>query len=126
MSNFKKYYRDENDFIEDYCISVDCGACNGTDQNGEPNGYGCPAKEEFIDNNYEKYMLEDDDIIELLEKENEKLEKLILGAYNIDAKHIDDPKVTYRDYYNDMIELLAPTVEKITKGSSSFDERGES
>lgn len=48
-----------------------------------------------------------------LKQENEKLKLLTLGAYNIDTKYVDDPKATYRDYYNSMIDLLEPEVERI-------------
>ena len=36
----------------------------------------------------------------------EKAEKVIEAVYNIDTKYIDNPKVTYRDYYNSTMELI--------------------
>ena len=40
--------QDENELIDEYCKSQNCSACNGTDINGEPNGYGCPDMEEYV------------------------------------------------------------------------------
>jgi hypothetical protein len=96
---FKQYYRDEDDLIDDYCKSVGCSLCHGVDINGEPNGYGCPDLDEFLDENHEKYILEDEELIDFLEKElqaekarvekaEESLEHILKNAGNLAAaKH---------------------------------------
>jgi hypothetical protein len=43
MSDF-----DEDKYVKAYCIRQNCHSCDGTDFNGEPNGYGCPGLEERI------------------------------------------------------------------------------
>ena len=50
-----------NDFDEDkhgetYCKKKKCRACEGTDENGEPNGYGCVGRDEYISNRYNSIL----------------------------------------------------------------------
>jgi hypothetical protein len=48
----KETYEDENELTGEFCTRSDCGVCNGFDDTGEPNGYGCPAMEKFVEENY--------------------------------------------------------------------------
>jgi hypothetical protein len=48
----KEAYEDENKLTEEFCTSSNCFACIGSDDTGEPNGYGCPAMEKFVEENY--------------------------------------------------------------------------
>jgi hypothetical protein len=45
----KASYADDNELIDEFCDQRKCSFCNGIDENGEPNGYGCPDLEEWID-----------------------------------------------------------------------------
>ena len=45
----KSSYADENELIDEYCDKQNCTACNGSDVNGEPNGYGCDGLEEWLE-----------------------------------------------------------------------------
>lgn len=35
-----------------YCNKINCHECDGTDFNGEPNGYGCYGRDEYISKRY--------------------------------------------------------------------------
>jgi len=43
MSDF-----DEDKYADKFCREQNCRLCYGTDFNGEPNGYGCTAQDEYI------------------------------------------------------------------------------
>ena len=66
------FYFDEDELLDDFCDQVGCHCCDGTDMNGEPNGYGCDEGEKFQDDNWrlivnaedEKYMSKIRDEIE--------------------------------------------------------------
>jgi hypothetical protein len=50
-----------HDFDEDkhgdrYCNKQKCRACNGIDENGEPNGYGCVGRDEYIQSRYDSIL----------------------------------------------------------------------
>ena len=45
----KKSYEEENDLIDEYCKRQGCSTCNGSDMNGEPNGYGCKNMEAWVE-----------------------------------------------------------------------------
>lgn len=77
MKGFKKYYSDENDLIEDYCKSVNCNICHGSDLNGEPNGYGCRGLDDFLEENTDELVLTDDDLIEAQKEHIEELQAII-------------------------------------------------
>ena len=36
-----------------YCKKMKCTACDGTDFNGEPNGYGCEGNDNYIESRYQ-------------------------------------------------------------------------
>lgn len=63
----KAYYRDISDLEDEYCDQIGCHACDGTDQNGEPNGYGCEEREIWANKYFDDYVKEDYEIIEILE-----------------------------------------------------------
>jgi len=41
---------------ERFCKKENCHECDGTDFNGEPNGYGCEAQDEYIDSRYQSIL----------------------------------------------------------------------
>ena len=43
----KKYYSIHDDIEQVFCDINECNECDGTDQSGEPNGYGCEDQEDF-------------------------------------------------------------------------------
>lgn len=43
---------DEDKHGERYCKNMKCQVCSGTDENGEPNGYGCYGHDEYISKRY--------------------------------------------------------------------------
>lgn len=57
----KTYYKDEDDLNQGYCDIKKCCQCDGTDQNGEPNGYGCPGQEKFIEKYWNSIISETND-----------------------------------------------------------------
>lgn len=47
---------DPDDYVERFCKRSKCDVCNGSDENGEPNGYGCTALDAYIQYRYEAYI----------------------------------------------------------------------
>ena len=47
---------DPDDYVDRFCRRSKCDACQGTDENGEPNGYGCVALDAYIQSKYEDYI----------------------------------------------------------------------
>ena len=47
---------DVDRFTERYCAKVGCRECNGTDMNGEPNGYGCQDQEDYAQKCYQSIL----------------------------------------------------------------------
>ena len=45
----RDYELDEDELIHLFCSAKNCNTCEGADETGEPNGYGCPALEKFLD-----------------------------------------------------------------------------
>lgn len=43
---------DDTKYTEAYCRKQKCRKCEGTDQNGEPNGYGCVGLENRVKTMY--------------------------------------------------------------------------
>ena len=43
-------------YTEAFCKRMKCNECDGTDYNGEPNGYGCGALENRIDVMYQSIL----------------------------------------------------------------------
>ena len=43
---------DEDKHGERFCKKMKCHECDGTDFNGEPNGYGCYGRDEYISKRY--------------------------------------------------------------------------
>ena len=39
-----------------FCKKINCHECEGTDFNGEPNGYGCQANEDYITSRYQSIL----------------------------------------------------------------------
>ena len=37
-----------NDAVKRYCNKQKCKECDGSDESGEPNGYGCDGLEEYL------------------------------------------------------------------------------
>lgn len=58
MKPRKKKYKDSNELGREYCEQSNCSACKWTDENGEPNGFGCNGQDEFIDT-YEHLIKEE-------------------------------------------------------------------
>jgi len=80
----KKIYLTQGEYIEAiFCANEGCSECYGTYMNGEPNGYGCQAAEEFFENTetYEEIDMGDNiqyvkfDDIEPYVKELEKIKE---------------------------------------------------
>ena len=55
----------ENELMKDFdyakyegrfCNKIGCSECKGTDQNGEPNGYGCEGEEQYIEKRYKSIL----------------------------------------------------------------------
>lgn len=59
MIPLKEKYKDENELINEFCKRSNCSKCNGSDDSGEPNGYGCDDMENFINENYNLITTED-------------------------------------------------------------------
>lgn len=87
MIPLKKYYRSEDELGDEYCQRMGCKSCHGTDDNGEPNGYGCEQADEFYCNN-EHLIMDGDAISFLLEEENKKLAEQVVEtiAFCIDLQ----------------------------------------
>ena len=76
----QEFFNSDDDVAEYYCTNVrGCNACGGSDMNGEPNGYGCEAQEDYIEENIHKVLSERTDacndikdFIEALLKETEQ------------------------------------------------------
>ena len=79
------HYVDDNDLIDDFCSQMKCNLCHGTDQNGEPNGYGCPSMEEFQDK-YDDYILEYDEAYDLVKKERDELKDDLKSSIDENAR----------------------------------------
>lgn len=47
---------DPDKYIESYCRRMNCRACEGTDLNGEPNGYGCHGLEKRQETMYQSIL----------------------------------------------------------------------
>ncbi len=47
---------DEDKYIKSYCKSKKCNMCNGSNFNGESNGYGCEGLEKRINNMYNSIL----------------------------------------------------------------------
>lgn len=43
---------DEDKHGDRYCKKMKCQACVGTDENGNPNGYGCYCRDVYISRRY--------------------------------------------------------------------------
>ena len=72
----KDHYIDEDELSHEYCAANKCTACFGIDQNGEPNGYGCPGQERFLDDNYE-LILDFEEAYFLLDRKIKQKDKII-------------------------------------------------
>lgn len=47
---------DSDKYTKSYCKRQNCNSCDGTDFNGEPNGYGCAGFEERIKTMYKSIL----------------------------------------------------------------------
>lgn len=47
---------DPDDYVDEFCKRSKCHECNGIDENGEPNGYGCIPLDAYIQSKYEDYL----------------------------------------------------------------------
>ena len=47
---------DEDKYLGKFCNKVNCYACDGTDFNGEPNGYGCQGNDDYIKSRYNSIL----------------------------------------------------------------------
>ena len=47
----KEKYENVNELIDEFCLKKKCSICQGTDMEGEPNGYGCDGMEAFVEKN---------------------------------------------------------------------------
>lgn len=59
LKPLKDQYSDEDELTDEFCRRNGCSECNGSDHNGEPNGYGCDFMEKFVDDNY--HLIIDDE-----------------------------------------------------------------
>ena len=39
-----------------FCNKIDCHCCEGTDYSGEPNGYGCDARDDRVERMYQSIL----------------------------------------------------------------------
>jgi len=51
LKPLKDKYKNEGELIDEFCSLTECSECNGSDDTGEPNGYGCEAMEKFVEEN---------------------------------------------------------------------------
>ena len=47
-SEITKYFYDVEALDNLYCNNNDCHSCDGTDMSGEPNGYGCDLRDQWV------------------------------------------------------------------------------
>ena len=47
---------DEDKYTKSYCKRQKCNACDGSDYNGEPNGYGCKGLEDRVNTMYNSIL----------------------------------------------------------------------
>lgn len=47
---------DEDKYIDEFCNKQNCHSCEGTDQSGEPNGYGCDGAEQYVEQMYQHIL----------------------------------------------------------------------
>jgi hypothetical protein len=57
----KSAYKIMEDFDEDaigdaFCLSQGCSECQGSDYNGEPNGYGCEGRDNFVSKRFREIL----------------------------------------------------------------------
>lgn len=93
------YYYDSEALDDMYCNEHNCHSCDGTDMSGEPNGYGCDAREDATmkliesgkydeiptDGNSKKLFVSLDDYEEL-KKENKEIKELAGEIYTNDRQ----------------------------------------
>lgn len=48
LKGIRKYFYDSEVLENVYCSNNNCHSCDGTDVSGEPNGYGCDAREDWV------------------------------------------------------------------------------
>lgn len=92
----KKYYVNEDEFLDVFCKQHDCNDCAaGTDQNGEPYSYGCDDRDYWLgdeehqlieDCDYTVFVSLDDYLI--LEETNKNLNNKIMELELIIKKEI--------------------------------------
>jgi hypothetical protein len=51
MSDF-----DDEKHEKRYCEKIKCSYCMGTDYSGEPNGYGCPSADAYVEKRYQSIL----------------------------------------------------------------------
>lgn len=100
MDVLKIYYRDEQVLEEEFCKANNCSSCCGTGEDGEPNGYGCDAQEEWEAKNFNNVISEQDDDNYFYSKE--EVDKLIttLKAENDRLRCCGNCKFDNRDTRN--------------------------
>jgi len=55
------WFANEDDCGDNFCKIEHCRECEGTDFNGESNGYACDGREEYIEKNYNSIISENPD-----------------------------------------------------------------
>jgi type I site-specific restriction-modification system R (restriction) subunit len=73
MADIKRYYKDEEVLEREFCRKENCSTCDGSDENGEPNGYGCSHNEKYIEENYKYIASESEENFFYSETDVEKL-----------------------------------------------------
>jgi len=101
-----KIYFDTESIEKEYCVTNNCEQCYGTNQDGEPHGYGCDPAEDFAVDFCDRSIdnMDEDDFnkirseYEAIEQENAKLKaqvedlnkKLNPGVHDVEEFYRED------------------------------------
>lgn len=70
----KDHYICDDEIGDEFCTRLKCKLCNGSDINGEPNGYGCEWRDKYLETN-EELLVDFDTAYFLQTKKIDALEK---------------------------------------------------
>ena len=90
------FYLDPEQLDEEYCSRVNCQACEGTDQNGEPNGYGCSSRDNWVEKHLELVHDDPSEIMSHLESLQSKFDKAEEALEEVKGIHTDSGSVACR------------------------------
>ncbi len=80
------FYTDPEQLDSEYCSVSECSECDGTDMNGEPNGYGCTARDNWVEKHLHLVHDEEVEIITHIRNIESKLSQAVDALEEID-KH---------------------------------------